>query len=289
MTPTRYFAARIAQSFGFGRKNIRMGDAANEMHLLREAETHLGEAVWEKVEDIEELSIEYWNLRKLRKEYSRVSTDLETCQQQLAEAHEERAILLGATGEPFQDLLDERQKIIGDLETFARQRDEIVAKAREVRRIYDGIKTKHEVLTAEGLRSEEDLVKVSERLAELKKQFAGLKEERLAVAAKIEDGEARIDEIESLIDDRKKERRGKASEAFQIIGEVNQQMSTFRAELGLLDTQMRQLYAEIGRHVSRNGHNATCAAAAKGHRGLMDVMAALRKSIEYNHKLAETL
>ena len=57
MTSTRYFIARIAQAFGYYQKSQRMGDAASEMHLLREAETMLGLSIWEKVENIEKKPI----------------------------------------------------------------------------------------------------------------------------------------------------------------------------------------------------------------------------------------
>jgi hypothetical protein len=68
MTSSRYLVARVAQAFGYVRRAQRMADAASEMHLLREAEAQLGAAIWEKVENIEALSVEYWNLRKLVKE-----------------------------------------------------------------------------------------------------------------------------------------------------------------------------------------------------------------------------
>ena len=59
------------------------------------------------------------------------------------------------------------------------------------------------------------------------------------------------------------------------------------AQQGLIDTQMRQLYSEIGRHVSRNAFiNEQCRSAAKGHIPMIDVMRALRKSVAMNHRLA---
>ena len=288
MTSTRYLLCRFALVFGYARKNVRMGDAAGEMHLLKEAEAHLGEAVWKKVEDIEALSVEYWNLRKLIKERDRVAKDLEVCQDELAQAHAERANLLGVATEPFQDLIDERKRVLDDLEELARERDMIVARAREIRRSYDGIKTKQEVLEKEGNHTPEVLEKTNGKLIQLKKEFAGLKGEREIVAGKIAKGDARIDAIDADILARKKERRGKASEAFQHIGDANQEMSTLRAEVGLLDTQMRQLYSEIGRHVSRHaGNDPECARATKELHGMVEVMRALRHSIQMNHKLAE--
>lgn len=60
-----------------------MADAASEMHLLREAESQLGAAIWEKVEAIEELSVEYWNLRKFSKELAAVRKKLSSARKDL--------------------------------------------------------------------------------------------------------------------------------------------------------------------------------------------------------------
>lgn len=288
MTPTKYIVCRFAQAFGLLRKNIRMSDAASEMHLLKEAESYLGKTIWHEVENIETLSVEYWNLRKLIKDRDRVSSELEKSSQALDKAHEERASLLIHSSEPYQEQIAERDKVLGILEGLARERDIVVTKARDVRRLYDGIKTKEEVLTMEGKHSPEELAKISKRLGELKADFAVLKAERHAIAEKIAEWDAKVDEIEKEIDIRKKERRGSASDAFQQIGEANQEISILRAELGVLDTQMSQLYTEIGRHVSRNAaKDAECKEAAREHQGLIDVMGALRKSVSLNHKLGE--
>ncbi len=286
MTSTRYLVFLVAHAFGYRRKNIRMAEAADEMHLLKEAESHLGKAMWEKVEGIEALSVEYWNLRKLIKERDRVAAELESRQKLLAEAHQERAGLLAASNEPFQDLLDERQGVLNSLEELAKERDSIVNKARDIRRAYDGTKTKEEVLTKEGASKQEDFTAITSRLLQLKSEFSKLKAERQKVAGKIAEGDAKIDQIDIEILERKKERRAKASEAFQHIGDANQEISTLRAELGVLDTQMRQLYTEIGKFISRNSTDPECRKASKEMQWLVDVMGALRKSILLNHKLS---
>lgn len=287
MTSARYIICRVAQAFGYNRKNIRMAEAAAEIHLLKEAESHLGKSVWREVEDIEELSIEYWNLRKLIKERDRVANELEASVKRVTVAHEERSGLLSISNEPFQDLLEKRQEVLQGLEKITRDRDLIVEKARNIRRIYDGLKTKEEVLKTEGEPTAEELDKLAERLSELKQAFSALKAERYAVAENIAEGDAKIDEIEAELQRRKKERRGQASEAFQHIGDANQEISTLRAELGVFDTQMRQLYSEIGRHVSRKvSENPACKKATSKHHGLVEVMTALRKSILFNHKLS---
>ncbi len=292
MTSSRYFIARVAQAFGYFRRNLRMADAASEMHLLREAEAQLGSFIWEKVENIEELSVEYWNLRKLIKEKEIVRIKLTECQARLDQAHEERVTVLTNAPDENQDLLDQRVALLMDLEKIAIRRDGIVVQARDIRRAYDGMKMKLEVLTKESSTnnsSKAEIDKVKARLIELKTQFSALKHQRLQIGLQIEEGDAKVDLVDEQIKEIKKHRRIHASEAFQMIGDGNKEISSLRAEGALLDTQMRQRYAEIGRFVSRHTHqNADCLAASASHRGLVEVMRALRRSIALNHRLAGT-
>lgn len=292
MTSSRYFIARVAQAFGYFRKNHRMADAASEMHLLREAEAQLGSAIWEKVEKIEELSVEYWNLRKLIKEKEIVTTKLAECQTRLDQAHEERVNVLISAPDVNQDLLDQRVALLMELEKLAHRRDEIIIEAREIRRTYDGMKMKLEVLTKESsptIDHKNEISNAKSRLADLKAKFADLKQQRILIGQEIEAGDAEVDLVDEQINEKKKVRRVHASEAFQVIGDGNKEISILRAESALLDTQMRQLYAEIGRFVSRHTHqHPGCHAAAASHQGLVDVMRALRRSIALNHRLAGT-
>ena len=293
MTSTRYYIVRLAQAFGYFRKNQRMADAASEMHLLREAEAQLGAAVWEKVEDIEELSVEYWNLRKFIKEKQLVLSKIDECQSKLDRAHEERASVLNSTPEVHQEILDQRVSLLTELEQLAHRRDQIVAEARDVRRTYDGLKMKLEVLSKEsaatGGGGREQIEEVKNRLIQLKDRFADLKLQRIQIGEEIEAGDVKVDIVDEQLNEKKMARRVNASEAFQVIGDGNKEMSILRAESGLLDTQMRQLYAEIGRYVSRHAYTSpACMTAALSNRGLVDVMRALRRSIALNHRLAGT-
>ena len=285
MTTTRYILARFAQAFGVNRRQRRMAEAASEMHLLREAEQVLGQSVWEQVEEVEELGVEYWNLRKLIKERDEIRGKLEDCEAILADAHEQRSTLLGAKSDSQSDLEAERAELLANLEKLSRDRDSVIQQAREIRRIYDGLKMKLEVLQREG--TSEAIEKTKARMVELKVRFTELKQERDLVAASIAEGDAKVDAIDSELAEERQKHRAEASVAFQQIGQANRDISSLKAQLGLIDTQMRQLFSEIGRHVSRNAFvNDQCRMAAKGHIPMIDVMRALRKSVAMNHRLA---
>ena len=130
---------------------------------------------------------------------------------------------------------------------------------------------------------------VRSRLVELKAKFSDLKHQRIRIGSEIEEGDAKVDIVDEHLNEKKLSRRIHASEAFQVIGDGNKEISILRAESGVLDTQMRQLFAEIGRFVSRHAHqDPACAKAIPSHQGLVDVMRALRRSIALNHRLAGT-
>lgn len=294
MTTTRYILARLAQAFGYVRKNQRLTEASAEMHLLREAETYLGMRTWENVEHIESLSVEYWNLRKLMKERIAVDGKIEECRKRLDAAHEERASLLNGMPEENEELLGQRNELLKSLEQLAIRRDSVVAEAREVRRRYTGLKTKLEVLVHErgGEPTSEtylrDVDRLKQSLREVRGTFELLKVRREEVGRQIEEGDRQLDELDAQLKAIRQERRAKAAEAFQIIGEMNKELSKLRAESGLLEARMRQLFSEVGRHLSLNDQQKPCAEAVKKERSVVDVMHALRKSVKYNHKLAGT-
>lgn len=285
MTTTRYIFARIAQAFGVNRRQRRMSEAASEMHLLREAEQVLGQSVWERVEEVEELGVEYWNLRKLIKERDEIRTKLAECETILADAHEQRSTLLSAKSDSQVELEEKRGELLAELEKLAKTRDTVIHQAREIRRVYDGLKMKLEVLQREG--TTEAIEKTRTRMTELKARFTELKAERDSVAARIAEGDAEVDAIDTQLAEERQKHRADASVAFQQIGQANRDMSALKAQQGLIDTQMRQLFSEIGRHVSRNAFiSDQCRNAAKGHIPMIDVMRALRKSVAMNHRLA---
>ena len=287
MTTARYLIARVAQSFGITRRAQRMSEAAFETHLLRDAEQYLGVQLWEETEHVEELSVEYWNLRKLRREREELEARLAEAEKTLATAHEERAALLNQTTEAQQELEARRLELLTELEGIARERDQVVALAKEVRRIYDGLKMKVAVLSEEqGEHVAPETGKAKARMRELHHDFELLKQRREEVGRRLEQGDARLREVEAQLGERRKVRREEAAKTFQIIGQANRDISNFRAQIGLIETREQQLYGEIGRHVSRNVRtNPHLAPIYRSHQSLIDVMVALRRSIAMNRRL----
>jgi chromosome segregation ATPase len=287
MTPSKYLFFRIVSHFGFSQKNVRLDQATIESRLLKEAEIFLGEAIWRKVEHIDELSMQYWNLRKLVKDHERVSKEIEQLQGEFNESHTQQTEGWQTASDTHLDLTDERKKALGELNQLRIERDRIVAQAGDIRRQHEGLKIKQEFLSKEGSNLAE-IEKTASRLAELTNDFNTIKEDKENMEEKMAVANARIREIEGLVSERKQYGKTKATESSQSVAGANQQISFRRAQANTLNAQMPQLYMEIGRYVRcLAATTPECKKAGKDHRRLIDVMNALERSIQYNIKLAE--
>lgn len=287
MTSTKYFLLCLAGRFGYLRKNIRLSQAATEAHLLKEAEGFLGEAVWRKTENIEALSMEYWNLRKLVKDHDRILKEIAQLQGAFNDTHQQKTGAIISASDALPDPSEKRIELLAQLDALSRERDLIVTKAQDTRRIYEGMKIKQDVLRKEGAKLTE-IEKTSSRLAEVKHDFNELKLRRDEIAEKITTTKTRLLEIEALANELKQQGKSQMTEGSQSIGDANQQISARQSQINSLYAQIRSLYADIGRHVSLNApSDPACKAASKDQRGLINVMTALRQSIQYNWKLAE--
>lgn len=291
MTSTRYLLERIAKVFGIHRKTQRLSDAAVEMHLLREAEAHLGEAIWTKVEPIAELSHVYWTLRKLAKNKDDLHKRLAVCEQRLNQASAERDRLQEEqTHNQNQHEWAQRKQLLETLEGFARQRDEIIREGRTVRRQYNGTMTKLEVISATNECDSQQLNAIHSELESLREHFEQLRVARDHLTNQIRQGDALLDQINAKLKHVSLKNEEALAAAFLNISQANKEVWQLRAECGLIDTRMHQLFIEVGHHISRNTTvDRQCKIAAAHHHGLVDVMRALRRSIALNHKLAGTI
>ncbi len=286
MNSTHYLIARLLLSFGLHRKNKRLSEAADEMHLLRMAEEILGEDVWEQTENIEPLNVDYWSLRKLKLSKEKLKEAVDKAGAVLDTSHEERNAILNKTNDACLALEKKRDALMAKSEALVAERDKIIAQARQMRRKFDAAHTKVQVLSNE-VGTEEIIQSERSKLAGYKVEFAALKKKRDEIGEKIEVLDGQVTDIEASIAADRKKLREEASRAYQTIGKANQDMSKLSADIGLVELKMVEHFSEVGRYVSTHaGSDPVCTKICKDHSNLIAQMQSLRSSIALNHKLA---
>lgn len=287
MTQGRFLIARILAAIGIERKTKRLGDASAELHLLREAEEFLGYFCWRKCENVEEISSEYWNLRKLHQRRNQLIGQGEEKHRELAEASNARSEVASQNEIEIDPRVAERDDLIKETEMLAAKRDECVEKAKKLKRSYGGLKTKSEVLIEEnGGNASKELDEIKERLKDMRLEFAALKNEREELAIQIEKNDDIIAELDDTIATTTSSKQQEATATFQNIGIANKDISKIRSEVGLLDKELGKYYALVGNHLSRfAATDPMCADATTDRGALVKQIRGLRQSLMMNNEL----
>jgi len=286
MTRTRYYILRFGQAFGIDFKARHSTAAATEVHLLREAEEILGALSWQDLENAEEISMEYWSLRKLTKERDALVSKIEKAQEILASSHDERASHLENVVERTHDLFQKREAIVEKSDRLNAERELILGEARSVKRRHDGCKAKLDVLTEEGSKDEDTFAEARSALVEAKKRFKHLRARRDEITKKIDVLDAEIEANDEKIKERRAEIKGEASGDFGAIGQANKDISQTRAKLGILEQEMNALFSELGKYVANNQDAEEIDAVTRPHRSLISQIGILRTSVKMNRTLS---
>ncbi|MGE9268890.1 MAG: hypothetical protein ACQKBY_12410, partial [Verrucomicrobiales bacterium] len=168
MTPSRYYLARFLLSFGFHRKQKRLMDAAGELHLLKEGEEVLGALCWRQAEELEEVSPEYWRLRKLDRECAEIVAKIREAEALLDKSHSERALVTDRSRDGQSARLDELAGLEREKEEVIAERDRVVEDAKRVKRSFEGLKFKIGVLEEEGEEESDSYREAQERMKSLR-------------------------------------------------------------------------------------------------------------------------
>jgi len=287
MTRSRYVLAALLQSFGVIRKNKRLADAASEMHLMQDGEELLGSFCWRNLEEIEDLSMEYWNLRRLDREAKAVIEKLKEAEETLANAQTNRADLIDRSKGIGQELFEDRDLLFEKIESLNVRRDEIMAGATATKRKHAALKMKAEVLKEEGAENKEKLTQCRENLLELKKEFNEGKTQLREVEAKIDELEEKLTYLQESINSKLEGTKGEATESFAKISKANRDITKYQADLRLIQDEQSKIFREVGRFLNLNADRIDCKKACQGHRGLQLQTRLLYRSVQWNRKLVE--
>jgi chromosome segregation ATPase len=288
MTQGRYIIASLLQHFGVRRKSKRMTDAAFETHLMQDGEEILGAYSWENIEHIEELSMQYWSLRRLKRSEEGLLAEIKEAEKILAEGQKDRASEVDRSkilGEAF---LDERTTLFESIEEVNKDRDIIIAEAAQTKRRHSALKMKVKVLQEEELQESSEIQNARKELAVLRETFANDKNRLDIIDAQSAQLKYQLGQIQGKIDLESDSMSG-TSEVFSRISKANRDITKIRADLGLIQEEQAILFRDVGRFLNINSTRIDCREACQGHGGIQEQTRLLQQSIDLNQKLVDRL
>ena len=286
MTRTGYIFAKTCSIFGIAQLEKYRTSAAFEAHLLRDSETVIGELVWEELEKVEEISTEYWKLRKLSKNGSELDKEIERLTDLLETAQDSRARALEEVAVVTKGKVQEREKASESVDRLLQVREDIQKRGRSIKRSHSGLKTKLEVLLEEEDDEKNPIIIATRKELQLKRtQFEAIKERRDTIDARIAELQKKLSDLNKAIKIENDSIRNKAEQQFGTIGKTNKELTTLRSSLGQIQNSKSELHVEIGRFVLQNTDKTEIQHAARKYRGLLSLIDEVRASSNRHRKL----
>ena len=287
MTYPRYILRRIGKAFGIHFKSGLNGAISDEQVLLGQAEAQLGRLIWKETESIDALNHTFWNLRKLNIQLDELNGRIHTCRGSLDGLQNHRASLhqqTNASDDP--GLIREQGQMIKRLDRMTKERAAVQANIESAKNRYQGAATQIEVIEMEKGADAEEVGQVRQRMKLIENQLAELLNQEKQIESRIEEGDAELRELTGNLEGHSAATQASSTAASMDANQANKDLAVMMNEHKNLEKATYQLHREIGRHVSRNlANDPECVKAGASQRSLMDIMAALRQSIEYNRRL----
>jgi chromosome segregation ATPase len=288
MNRLEFLARKAAARLGVVAPRLYLRNATEESILLKEAETLIGKMAWRDLEHVEELTNEYWRIRQLDMEQTKLGQERD-----VATAEMER--IQAAANAPETQFAPQLEKIGLLLDS---ERDKLTEKLRAmqdsihaaemVRKKFNGLKLKLSVLkgenadepSLEGVRH--DLQETKTRYGELARDVENIRGDVGLIERKIKAIESEMDNLRGRISLRERNLTRELSDAGRRLMEINSRLS-------ILESEKAELYCTIGRLLRVGTH-----AGSDAYRDVLDRFSpiiqqarTLSKSIEFNRRLAD--
>ncbi|WP_189569448.1 hypothetical protein [Roseibacillus persicicus] len=286
MTRTGFLLAKLLTSFGIAPLEKYRMSAAFEAHLMRDAEVIIGELAWDNLESVEDVSTEYWKLRKLTKKHDELEEKIESLEIQLDDSQEARARALEDVAEATKDKVEARDKVADSIDRLHQEREDIQKDGRSVKRAHSGLKTKLEFLLEESDGEMTPEASATQQELKLKRiQFEKIKDRRNVIDGRITELQKDLHALNEEIEKENKIIRERAEGQFGKIGKINKELTSLSNLLGAIDTERTELCSEVGKFIIQNAKDPQIREAVKSHRGLLSLIEEVRASTFRHRKV----
>jgi chromosome segregation ATPase len=288
MNAAGFFMHRLAWQFGFKGERARWSAVTRETQLLAEAQDLLGKMAWDGMENIDEMSGEYWQLRDLsdqqnqmREASDRLIAENEAAQDRLYAIEEKHEQQIEAIQARKSEYMEKAVQVMADV-------DDIKGQDSETRRKFASLKAKLEVLKKQPDDYASEVEKTRQALLTLKESHStSLAEiaQREEEVTKLEQSVKRIDEE---VASRRDALRAETTELVSDIGRRSKQIAELSAKIGAVDTQKGDISFRIGQFLSHHtaSKDPAIRAVLQPYRPIVRRIEQLRASVQYNQRLA---
>ena len=291
MNALGFFMRRLAWQFGIKQERARWSAVTRETQLLAEAQDLLGKLAWTRMENVEEMSGEYWQLsdlderqKAMRLDSERLTTENEAAQERLYAIEDRADEEAAGIQSRKKELMQKAMEVMDEVEAI-KERD------ADTRRRFASLKAKLEVLKKREGDYSAEIDKTRAALVRLKEEHTKDLEEIAGREAEVERLEQAVQEIDAEVARCREKLKSETTELVAEIGKRSKQIAELSARIGAVDTQKGELSFMIGQFLSKNldSRDPAIQEVLRPFRPIVAKIKALKSSIQYNQRLARRI
>ena len=282
-----YIISRVLWQFGLKRQKHRWKVANQELQYLKQAEDLLGKIAWEDIQNVEELTGEFWQLKDIEKQQADLEDRIELLEDEADDLEEEYLDITEDIEVEIEEIEERRAEVAEEVDELLLEVEELREEAAQIRHRFDGLKVKYRVLRNENPEAS-SLKEIQDELRVLQQDFNLRKQLTIEKNKIIDEVEADLAKIDAEITAKQDHMAKKTSGVSLRIGENSKTLADCIARIGALDRQKRELQSRVGLYLSANPNGSSALkAATRKHLDLVNKINYFRKSIQYNQRLAK--
>lgn len=288
MNSLQFQFCRIGRIFGIRRDRQRMAAMTRETQFLHEAVELLGRAAWQDTQSIDDLAVEFWQIKDVEKQQVDLRESMESIREDNTRLENERVEIESRFNEEINGLKEDKIDHMSDALELMRDNDTQKAELERVKRRYAGMKLRLKAVAEEhgdgvGL----DANSLNSSMEELKANYSGIQQEIDGRAKTIKENEATIASIDLNLGEKRQAMKTATSDIVSKIGKGSKQLADISAKIGSLQNSKNALANRIGRFLSQNIENPSqeIRSVLSKHRALTSKIRYFRQSIGYFQRL----
>lgn len=288
MNALGFFVRRMAWQFGIKRERARWSAMTRETQLLAEAQDILGKNAWPAVEQIEDLSGEFWQLRDLDQQQGAMRETLDRLNTENEEAQEKLYKIEDSHEEQIEAIRRRKGSLMEQAVEVMRLVDEVKDQDADTRRRFTSLKAKLEVLKKQNGDYAAEIDRTRESLQKLKDAHTGYLSEIAERESEVQRVEAAVQRIDDDITSRRDKLKNDTAELVAEIGRRSKQIAELSAKIGAVENQKGEISFLVGQYLSNNldSRDPAVQLALRPFRPLISRIKYLKASIQYNQRLA---
>lgn len=284
-----FFLRRLAWQFGVRGERKRWNSVTKETQILSEAQDLLGRLAWRDTDKIDDLTGEYWQIKDLDNQQAKMRAQSEQLLGKIEELKEQLDGIEDKYEGAIEELRHGKDTVMQEAEVFTEEMEAIREEDEATKDRFNSLKNKLEVLKRqEGVDLSDEIQKTRTVLNQLKQEHENNVQEVEKLEQQVRKIEERVQGVDGEIAKRREEMKAESSDLVSEIGKLSKQVAEISAKISLLENSKAELSFKVGTYLSNHvgTRDKSVQQVLKGYRPIVGKISSLKKSIQYNQRLA---